>query len=65
MPAVLLDTAQAATYLGLSVATLQDWRWKRQGPPFARISRGCIRYDQAALDRWVESKTVIEIPRSA
>lgn len=61
----LLTTQQVATRLQLSPDTLADWRWKRIGPPFLRISRGCIRYDEATLDLWISTQTIREIPRSA
>lgn len=62
---ILLKTEQAATFLGLQPCTLNDWRWQRKGPPFMRLSRGCVRYDQAALESWVQSKTVFEIPEAS
>lgn len=59
---VLLNTEEAASYLGLKPGTLMDWRWQRTGPPWIRVSRGCVRYDQDALDKWLVSRTVKEIP---
>lgn len=56
-----LKTSQAAELLGLSPCTLIDWRWQRKGPPWIAISRGCIRYDQDALEQWLEARTVHEI----
>lgn len=38
----LLTTKQAAEMLQLSASTLEDWRWKRIGPRFIRVSGGCI-----------------------
>ena len=62
---ILLNTDQAAEFLGLRSCTLNDWRWKRIGPPWIRISRGCVRYDRATLETWLDSKTVYEIPKAS
>lgn len=59
---ILLTTEDAAAYLGLRPGTLMDWRWQRTGPPWIRISRGCVRYDQTALDSWLALRVVHEIP---
>lgn len=60
----LLTTSQVALMLQLSGATLEDWRWKRMGPPFVRISRGCIRYDEDSVEEWIKKRMVQEIPDS-
>lgn len=53
----LLTTAQAAAYLGISVRTLQDWRYKRTGPVFIRRGR-IVRYSPAALNAWMTRNEV-------
>jgi hypothetical protein len=60
-----LTTEQAAEILTLSMATLEDWRWQRKGPPFIRVSRGCIRYDETALFVWLDAQTITEIPKAS
>lgn len=60
----LLRQEQVAEMLQLSAGTLEDWRWKRQGPTFIRVSRGCIRYDEEDIMRWLESLRVHEIRRA-
>jgi len=57
-----LTTEQAADLLVLSPDTLVDWRWQRKGPPWISISRGCVRYDERALEKWLEARTIHEIP---
>ncbi|MFZ5501079.1 MAG: helix-turn-helix transcriptional regulator [Candidatus Micrarchaeota archaeon] len=64
MARVYLTTNQAAKLLSLSPCTLVDWRWRRIGPPWVQVSRGCVRYDQESLERWLQSRTVFEIPNS-
>ena len=61
-PAVYLGT-EAAAILGASIHTLADWSWKRIGPPWIRISRSWVRYDQQALYDWLASRAVEEIPK--
>jgi predicted DNA-binding transcriptional regulator AlpA len=60
----LMRQEQVAAMLQLSPSTLEDWRWKRIGPPFVRISRGCIRYEESEVTRWIESHRVSEIRRA-
>lgn len=55
----LLSPDQAAAYLGLSPATLENWRQDGKGPAHVRLSHKCVRYRQAALDAWVAS---LEVP---
>jgi len=62
---ILMSTDQAASFLGLKPCTLVDWRWQRKGPPWIQISRGCVRYDQDALERWANSKTIVELPKAS
>ena len=59
---VYLTTEQVAEMLNLSPCTLADWRWQRKGPPWIPVTRGCVRYDQAALEAWIENRTIHEIP---
>ncbi|WP_336647571.1 helix-turn-helix domain-containing protein [Microbacterium sp. MMO-10] len=51
-----LNTKQAAKRIGFAAGTLENWRLAepRRGPEFRRIGRA-IRYDQAELDRFIES----------
>ncbi|WP_053205655.1 helix-turn-helix transcriptional regulator [Jiangella muralis] len=43
-------------YLGVPVATLYQWRWKKYGPPAARVGRN-LRYRPAAVEAWLDSVT--------
>jgi hypothetical protein len=58
-----LSTREAAEYLGnrvqgrpWSVGHLANLRYKEQGPAYLVI-RGRVRYEQAALDAWLEAET--------
>ncbi len=46
-----LNTAQAAHYLGVSQRTLEDMRYRGEGPPHRRHGRP-VRYHIADLDAW-------------
>lgn len=41
---------QIADHLGVSVATID--RYRQQGMPFSKRSRGVVRFDQHAVDAW-------------
>jgi hypothetical protein len=52
----LLDTHQAAEFLGLAPASLITWRsTQRYDLPFVKIG-GCVRYDEADLLAFIESR---------
>ena len=50
-----LDTIEAAQYLGLQKTTLEAWRCRGNGPQFVKLNRA-VRYRQADLDAWIESR---------
>jgi predicted DNA-binding transcriptional regulator AlpA len=54
----LLRAEDVAEITGLSVETLAQWRSQRRGIPFLKLSRNCVRYQQADLDRWLEGRIV-------
>lgn len=53
----LIDTPTTATYLGVPVQTLKNWRADGEGPPYVKVGR-LVRYDPRALDQWVKQQTV-------
>lgn len=48
----VFDTAAAADYLGVSVATLELLRVRGGGPKYVKLKR-LVRYRHAALDEWM------------
>ena len=54
----LLRAEDIAEITGLSVETLAQWRSQRKGIPFVKLSRNCVRYRQADLDRWLTERIV-------
>ena len=53
----LLTPSEVAEYLGVTQATLTDWRYRRRGPEFLRVGR-LIRYRKDSLLLWLDEVTV-------
>ncbi len=49
----LLDTKQAAEYVGVKPRTLEVYRSKKKGPNYLKYSHG-VRYRREDLDSWME-----------
>jgi predicted DNA-binding transcriptional regulator AlpA len=54
----LLRAEDVAEITSLSMETLAQWRSQRKGIPFLKLSRNCVRYRQADLDRWLNERIV-------
>lgn len=50
-----LTTDEAADYVGLQKSTLEAWRCRGGGPRFVKMGRA-VRYRQADLDAWIETR---------
>lgn len=48
----VLNTKQAADYLGCSRQRLEIWRSQGSGPPYSKLSR-MVRYRRSSLDEWL------------
>lgn len=55
----LLDTQQAAIFLGVEAGTLQNWRNAGRGPKFVRYTKGNgrspVRYKVKDLVEWADA----------
>lgn len=49
----LLNTQQAAAYLGIGVSTLERYRCTGGGPVFMRVGNRTVRYRLADLNAWL------------
>lgn len=49
----LLTVQELAEYLGVPVATLYQWRYRREGPKGFRVGRH-VRYRWSEIEAWVE-----------
>lgn len=56
MQTQLLNTTQAALFLGLSKAFLERDRWAGAKVPFIKISDRAVRYRQADLEAYIASR---------
>lgn len=56
MQTSLLNTREAARYLGLSKAFLERDRWAGAKVPFIKISTRAVRYRVEDLDNYIESR---------
>jgi len=48
----LLSAQQLADYLGVPVATIYTWRYRREGPPGFRAGKH-LRYRRHDVERWI------------
>lgn len=51
----LLTVQELAEYLGVPVATLYQWRHRREGPPGFRVGRH-VRYRWSDVQKWIEDQ---------
>ena len=51
----LLTVEDLAEYLGVPVATLYAWRYRRQGPPGFRVGRH-VHFRRSDVDDWIEDR---------
>lgn len=53
----LLNTKQAADYLGISPGTLTSWRSQKKGPTYCKMG-GSVRYRKDDLDSFADRYVV-------
>ncbi len=51
----LLNTPQAAKYLGVSIAFLERDRWAGARVPYIKVGSRAVRYQQDDLDHYIQS----------
>ena len=54
----LIKQDEAASYLGLSEATLERDRWRGGDIPYVKVGTRAIRYDLEQLDEYIDRNTV-------
>ena len=57
----LIKQSEAASYLGLSEATLERDRWRGGDIPYIKIGPRAIRYALEQLNKYIEHNTVRNI----
>lgn len=51
-----VSTTEAARLIGVAPKTLGNWRTRRQGPPFYRVSSRAVSYKVADLTAFMEAR---------
>lgn len=51
----LLTVTELADYLGVPVATVYAWRYRREGPPGFRVGK-YVRYRWSDVQEWIQSQ---------
>lgn len=59
-PEKLLTVEDLADYLGVPVATIYAWRYRRQGPPGFRVGRH-VRYRRADIEEWISNRIKTDV----
>lgn len=54
----VLKEKEACEFVGVSRATLSRWRQDGNGPPFAKLPTGTIRYRLEDVEAWLEQSVV-------
>lgn len=52
-----MDPPDTAAYIGRSVRTLEQWRYRGEGPPYIKVGKA-PRYRRSDVDRWLDAHTV-------
>lgn len=52
----LISSKQAASILGISPGTLENWRVRGYGPPYIKISN-LVKYEEGAVYEWIGKQT--------
>ncbi|MCC6677427.1 MAG: helix-turn-helix domain-containing protein [Phycisphaerales bacterium] len=53
----LMSPGEAATYLGVALSTLNNWRVLRTGPSYTKAGR-LVRYRESSLAAYLTSRSV-------
>lgn len=57
LPKRKLRTREAAEYLSLSTKTLENMRWRGDGPAYSKAGTKIVIYNLCDLDRWLAEST--------
>ena len=49
--------AQVSEMLGVSVKTLEKWRWERRNLPYVKLGTA-VRYRESDLEAWLDGHTI-------
>jgi len=52
----MLSTRQLAERLGVSIRTVETWRYRGIGPRGTRLGYKAVRYPESEVERWLAEK---------
>ena len=53
----LVTITEAAQQLGITIAAIRDWRFRRKYLDFVKVGR-VVRISQSSIDRFIEAQTI-------
>jgi hypothetical protein len=59
----LLTTQQVADMLGVKPSTLRAWRCAKTGPPFTRLTKQSVKYDERDIQKFVAERRTTPLVR--
>ena len=64
---ILIPSREAAAFIGVSPATLDNWRVRGDGPPFHKTPgrKGKVLYDPADIEAWRTQRRFLSTAQSA
>lgn len=54
----LLNAAEVAEWIDVDQQLLADWRSRRVGPPFLKLGHRTVRYEPAAIRKWLATRQI-------
>jgi hypothetical protein len=55
----LITTKEAAVMMGRKTSTLRAWRCKEIGPPFTRLTKQSVMYDERDIIKYVAERRFV------
>ena len=64
---ILIPSREAAAFIGVSAATLENWRVRGEGPDFVKTpgKTGKVLYDPADIEAWRAQRRFSSIAQAA
>ena len=55
----MISTKEAAKMMGVEPSTLRAWRCAKTGPPFHRLTKQSVKYDERDIQRYVAERRFV------
>lgn len=56
----LITSRELADRWGISARTLEQWRWRGEGPAFIKIGKNIVRYDLRTIEEYENNQTRVQ-----